>query len=124
MPVSRVHAMLAIAVVGAAGLYVGLALVHEPGCVEIADHDPARFSPAGARYSTGGFTLERQRGVSRCNIQDGRGQGGRVECLLSDPGRFRVTTKGERRTYSAPLLAKIRISSDGRSISCAPAKAI
>ncbi|MDG2527152.1 hypothetical protein [Caulobacter endophyticus] len=119
MTVSRVHAMLAIAAIAAAGVYAGVALVNEPACAEIADRDPARFSPLGARYATDGFKLERQRGVSQCS-----GEGGRMSCLLTDPGSFRVTTGGERKTYSAPPLVKLRISSDGRSIRCAPVKGV
>ncbi|NGM48402.1 hypothetical protein G5B46_02155 [Caulobacter sp. 602-2] len=119
MTVSRVHAMLAIAAIATAGAYAGTALVNEPACVEIADRDPAWLSPLAARYATDGFRLERQRGVSQCS-----GEGGRMSCLLTDPGRFRVTTGGERKTFSAPPLAKLRISSDGRSIRCAPVKGV
>lgn len=119
MTVSRVHAMLAIAFVAAAGAYAGIALVNEPACVEISDRDPARFSPLGARYATEGFKLERQRGVSRCS-----GEGGRMSCLLTDPGNFRVTTGGERKTFRAPPLARLSISSDGRSIRCTPVKRV
>ncbi len=119
MTVSRVHAMLGIALVAAAVGYTGAALGKEPACVEISDQDPTRLSPLAARYTTDGFKLERQRGVSRCD-----GGNGKIECLLTDPGRFRVTAGGQRKTYRAPPLAKIRIMSDGRSIICAPVKGV
>lgn len=113
MTLSRPLILIAIATACFGGIVVAHAEGRQTACVEITNQDPALLSPLGARYETEHLRVERQRGVSRCSFSNGR-----TSCLLSDPGRFRVTAGGQSRTFRAPLFAEVKLSVEGRAIRC------
>jgi hypothetical protein len=100
----------------AAVLAFGSIAVAEPApagraCREVSGGVPA--SPLASSYNTGQVRVDKQRGSSVC---DGMNSG--LYCVISDPGRFSVTSNGVSKTFALPLLAKARLKVRGGEIDC------
>jgi len=107
------------------GLAAGAAVILAFGCATLAEAGASanrlcREAPGGvpasplkSTYDTGQVRIEKQRGSSVCD-----GMEGGIYCVLSDPGRFSVTSAGVSKTFTLPLLAKARLKVHGAEISC------
>ncbi len=105
-------------------LAAGIAIVLAFGSAAMADAAPVTRacrevsggvpdSPLASSYDTGEVRIEKQRGSSVCDGMDGG-----LYCVISDPGRFSVSSGGASKTFALPLLAKARLKVRGAEISC------
>lgn len=80
-------------------------------CREVSGGVPA--SRLASIYDTGAVRIEKQRGSSVCDGLDGG-----LYCVISNPGRFSVTSSGVTKTFALPFLAKARLKVRGDDIDC------